>query len=194
MPTEKHDRRSQRTHRLLGDALVALLAEKRYDAITVQDIIERADVGRTTYYSHFPDKEALLLHEIERVVQLLAHQALADGEPSQPLLPSLALFRHVRDFQPVYQALIWGRSSELIFKKVEAQVAGSIEQRLAGLVRPDQPPAVPLPVLARFVAGTFLMLLKWWMDGKKAPSPEQMDAMFRHLVQPSVESALRVEL
>jgi AcrR family transcriptional regulator len=194
VPTEKKDRRSQRTRRLLGAAFVALLAEKRYDAITVQDVIERANVGRTTYYAHFQDKEALLLSEIERVVHLLEHQALAAGEPEQPLLPSLALFHHVRTFQPVYQTLAWARGSDLIFKKIQAQVAGSIEQRLASLVRPGQAPAVPLPVVAHFVAGTFLTLLKWWMDGKMVYAPEQVDAMFWRLIKPSVQSVLGFEL
>jgi AcrR family transcriptional regulator len=194
VPTEKQDRRSQRTRRLLGDAFLALLAEKRYDAITVQDVIERANVGRTTYYAHFQDKEALLLSEIERVVHLLGHQALAAGEPDQLLLPSLALFRHVRTFQPVYQTLGWARGSDVIFKKIQAQVAGSIEQRLASLVRPNHPPAVPLPVVAHFVAGTFLTQLKWWMDGRMVYTPEQVDAIFWRLVKPGVESVVGAEL
>ena len=116
MPDEKHDRRSQRTRRLLGDALVALLVEKRYDTITVQDIIERANVGRTTYYAHYKDKEDLLLSEIERVVHLLGYEALATGGAAQPLFPSLALFRHVQSFKPVYQALMWGRGGEQIIQ------------------------------------------------------------------------------
>lgn len=194
MAAEKQDRRSQRTRRLLGDALVTLLAQKRYDAITVRDILNRANVGRTTFYAHFPDKEALLLHEIERVIQLLGHQMQAGGEPVQPLLPSLALFRHVREFRPVYQTLVWGRSRELIFKKIEAQVAGSIEHRLARLVPAKPAPAVPLPVLARFVTGTFLTLLTWWMDNRTEYSPEQMDAMFWRLVRPSLEAELSVDL
>lgn len=190
MPTGKPDRRSQRTRRLLGDALVALLAEQRYDAITVQAISDRANVGRTTYYAHFKDKEDLLLTEIERVVHLLGQAARHAGQTGPAGLPSLLLFRHVREFQPVYRALVWGRGSELIFKKIQTQVAAHIEQHLAERVRPDHPPAVPLPVLAHFVAGAFLTLLKWWMDSKLAYTPEQMDAMFGQLVGPSLEAAL----
>jgi AcrR family transcriptional regulator len=194
VPNVKTDRRSQRTRRLLGDALVALMTEKRYDAITVQDIIDRANVGRTTYYAHFQDKEDLLLREIERVLHLLGHQALAAGEPAQPLLPTLGLFQHVREFQPVYQALVWGRGSELVFKKVQAQLTSLIEQRLAALAPPNREPTVPLPVLAHFVAGTFLTVLKWWMDGKASYSPEQVDDMYWRLVRPTVETALGIHL
>jgi AcrR family transcriptional regulator len=190
VPTEKQDRRSQRTRRLLGEALVALLAEQRYDALTVQAIIVRANVGRTTFYTHFRDKDDLLLHELERMVHQLGRQAHGAGQAGPAGLPSLLLFRHVREFQSVYQALVWGRDSELIFKRIQLQVAGLIEPQLAARVRPDHPPAVPLPLLAHFVAGSFLTLLKWWMDDRLAYTPEQMDAMFWTLVQPSLAAGL----
>ncbi len=194
MPTEKQDRRSQRTRRLLGDALVALLAEQRYDALTVQAIIARANVGRTTFYTHFRDKDDLLLAELERVVHQLGRAAHDAGQAGPAGLPSLLLFRHVREFQPVYQALVWGRDSELIFKRIQQQVAGLLEHQLAARVRADRPPVVPLPLLAHFVAGSFLTLLKWWMDSKLAYTPEQMDAMWWTLVQPSIEAVLGAPL
>jgi AcrR family transcriptional regulator len=197
VPTEKQDRRSLRTRRLLGEAMAALLAEQRYDAITVQTLCERANVGRTTFYAHFQDKEDLLLYEIEQVVEGMGHAALAAGQAAPAGLPSLLLFRHVRDFQPVYRALVWGRGSgrgsELIFKKIQAQVAGSIEAHLAGQVRPGRRLAVPLPVVAHFVAGSFLTLLTWWMDSKTVYTPEQMDGMFWALVRPSLEAVLGEE-
>jgi AcrR family transcriptional regulator len=191
MPTEKHDRRSQRTRRLLGDALVGLLAEKRFDAISVQDLVDRANVGRTTFYAHFTDKEDLLLSEIERMVHRLAAAPAAPHRPLGPAgLPSRLLFEHVREFQPVYQALTWGRGSERLFQKIETQVAALVEEGLAERARPETPPGVPLPVLGRYVAGTLLTLLKWWMDTKLAYTPEQMQALFTQLVQPSLDAAL----
>jgi AcrR family transcriptional regulator len=57
---KKVDRRTQRTRHQLGRALVGLVEEKRFDDITVQDVIDRADVGRSTFYTHFRDKEDLL--------------------------------------------------------------------------------------------------------------------------------------
>ena len=184
------DRRAQRTRRLLGDALVALLSEKHYDAITVQDILERANVGRTTYYAHYRDKEDLLLSELDRVVHRLGHQALEAGEAASPLLPSLGLFQHVQASRSLYQALLWGRGFEFLMKKVQAQLAQTIEPRLAALVPPGAATAVPLTVLANFVAGTFINLLRWWMDAKTPCSPEEVDAMFWRLVQPTLDALL----
>ncbi len=194
MPTEKHDRRSQRTRRLLGDALVTLLVEKRYDAITVQDIIDRANVGRTTYYAHFRDKEDLLLNEIGRVVHLLSEDALGAGEPINALLPSLGLFRHVQENRALYQALLWGRGFQHVIKRIQVQLTGLLEQRLEGLVPDETPLSVPVSVLANFVAGAFLSKLEWWMSSKAAYSAEQMDAMFWRLVRPGLESVLGTKL
>ena len=57
MATKAPDRRVQRTRKLLQDALMALILEKGYEAVTIQDIIDRANVGRSTFYAHFLDKQ-----------------------------------------------------------------------------------------------------------------------------------------
>src|SRR6478609_3575402 len=90
----RDDRRSRRSRRLLGDAFVALLQEQRYDTITVQQIIDRANVGRSTFYAHYLDKEDLLQSEIAGMVERLgAHMDTAPG--GARLIPSLALLRHL---------------------------------------------------------------------------------------------------
>src|SRR5215211_53883 len=75
--TEKEDRRSKRTRQLVSSALVDLMLEKQFDAITVQDILDRANVGRSTFYAHYTDKEDLLISEIARVIHQL--EAYAPG-------------------------------------------------------------------------------------------------------------------
>src|SRR5258708_13229784 len=109
MKRKKTDRRSTRTQRLLGEAFVALLLEKRYDAITVQDILDRADVGRSTFYEHYWDKEDLLTSQAEWLIESLGSQFEASPIPHSPdasvWLPSLALFEHIYDHYPLYQPL-----------------------------------------------------------------------------------------
>lgn len=194
MPAAKHDRRSQRTRRLLGDAMVALLAQKRYDAITVQDIIDRANVGRTTFYTHFRDKDDLLLSEINRVVHLLGDDAALLGERVSPLLPSLGLFRHVQANRALYQAVLWGSKFRHHIKLIQAQLTRLIEQRLTELAPAGRSLTVPLSVLANFVAGAFLAQLEWWMSSKAAYTPEDIDAMFWRMVKPGVEAVLGTKL
>ena len=133
----------------------------------------------------------VLMHGDREVsTRQLGRQAPGAGAAGPAGLPSLLLFRHVREFQPVYQALVWGRDSELIFKRIQTQVAGLIELQLASRVRAGQTLAVPLPLLAHFVAGAFLTLLKGGMDSKLGYKPEQVDAMLGRLVRPGFEAVL----
>ncbi|MBK8024899.1 MAG: TetR/AcrR family transcriptional regulator C-terminal domain-containing protein [Chloroflexi bacterium] len=183
--TTKEDRRSQRTRRLIGNALVELMLEKRFEDITVQDILDRADVGRSTFYAHYRDKESLLLSEIERVIQQLdAYASEVRGAPFS-LLPSLELFRHVQEHRRLMQAFVWGRGAEALTHEFQMRVAKIIERNLVTRVGEAKPTAVPLPVMASFVATTFLMLLRWWFDEQMRHTPEEVDGMFQALVLPA---------
>lgn len=190
----KTDRRSQRTRRALGEALTTLMRQKPFSAITVQDILERANVGRTTFYAHFLDKEDLLMKEFQRVVHELDRATLVSDPAAAQLLPSLALFQHVKEFQAIYKALTFGRGLELIYKHFLAQLSAFVELRLAQLAPAGRSPKVPLPLLAHWLAGTFLSLLTWWLDHKMVDSPEHMDALFWQIARPSVSDALDITL
>ena len=189
MEGEKPDRRSQRTRRLLTNALGELMFEKRFDAILVQDILDRADVGRSTFYGHFSSKEALLYSSLgEMLHSLELHIAQKDGAAT--LLPSLGLFRHVKEHQRLYKALFSSNSLEPMARNLQQQLAQLVESNLTALLPTGRRPAVPLPILADFVAGAFLTLLRWWIEGNDVYSPEQIDAMFQQMVLPGVKSAL----
>ena len=113
MKVIKEDRRSRRTRKLLGDALVSLILEKSYDSITVRDIVERANVGRSTFYAHYYDKEDLFRSEFDELLSALGiHVELMDEERHQ-LVPSLELFRHIQEHHQLYKALIWGKGDLL---------------------------------------------------------------------------------
>jgi AcrR family transcriptional regulator len=173
---ERTDRRSQRTRHLLSAALVELIREKDYNTITVNDIIERANVGRSTFYAHYRDKDDLFVGELDRVIQLLSHRI--PGHDEVPFFPSLELFRHVGEEYELYKALVWTPGIDLLMKHMQKSLSERIEQ---GLKNSGKNYDVPLPVLANFIAGSFLTLLKWWLENKRVYSPEQMDAIFRKL-------------
>jgi AcrR family transcriptional regulator len=190
MKNTKTDRRSQRTRKLLGDALVELMLEKRFEEITVQDILDRANIGRSTFYAHYTDKEQLLLSEIEHVIHELQVFAAESDGMHHGLLPSLELFRHVKEQRRLMQAFVWGRSAILLTQDFQTQVSRIIEGNLRSMIGNDFPSVVPLPVVANFIASTFLMLLRWWFDENMQQTPEQMDGMFQRLVMPSLHGLL----
>ncbi len=190
MKTQKDDRRSQRTRQALHQALFALMREKRYDAITVQDIIDRANVGRSTFYAHFVDKEDLASTNIEQMLDGLI-QTPAPGAPAEHgLIATAALFEHVREQFPLFQMQHGGLGLELFFERSQAFWSQKIERDLQAQLPPGQSPAVPMPILANYVTGTWVTLLKWWLDNKMPYSPERMDEIFQQIVLPGVVAAL----
>ena len=194
MRNTRADRRSLRTRRLLSEALIALMMEKAYDSITVQDIIDRADVGRSTFYAHYRHKDDLLSREFERLVEELSQNIGYETEGSNPLLPSLALFRHVQQHYPLYKALVWGRGLDFVVKSTQVLLSHSVEKQLDGLLHDDEQSSSLLPVVSNYVAGAFLTLLQWWLDNTMVYSPERIDNLFQQLVMPGVQAALGVKL
>lgn len=187
---EKSDRRSRRSRRLIADALLALLQEKRYDRITVQEIIDRADVGRSTFYAQFHNKEAVLESELERVFDLLHEQQLAFAqESSNHLLPTLGLFRHIQETQSFYPALIRGLASDPHEQAVHRSLRDLAMRQLAHAAG-SAPLAVPAEIVADYLAGSLLTLAHWWLDHGSAYTPEQMEVVFQQLVMPGVRAVL----
>ncbi|HVU70978.1 MAG TPA: TetR/AcrR family transcriptional regulator, partial [Ktedonobacteraceae bacterium] len=94
MKQQKADRRSQRTYNLVSSAFAELLREKPYDEILVQDILDRAGIGRTTFYAHYFDKDDVLNSITEQILTMFTQQ-IAHSAASQRIVPSLELFEHI---------------------------------------------------------------------------------------------------
>jgi len=190
MNSERPDRRVSRTRRALHEALIGLILEKGYDAITVADIVDRADVGRSTFYAHFVDKDALLLGGFSALPALWAEEARApDGESGwTPFGFSLKMFRHADEERRLFRALLGQRSGAL--------VQSELDRVLADLVRADLERLHPigdvqkLEVAVRFVVSAYAGLLTWWCEHPAPAPPEEIDRAFRALVLPGVAGFL----
>lgn len=178
----KNDRRSQRTRQALGDALMQLMMEKGYEAVSIKDIIDRANVGRSTFYAHYADKDALFAGQLDRMIEMLIQHTSQGISEDNPYFPSLGLFQHIRDQWKLYKILSW-ESNSLHTQHLQKSISERIEERLLASGRTLN---VPAPVAANFMAGSLLALLKWWLDNKMIYSPEQMDEMFRKLALPGI--------
>lgn len=189
----KTDRRSERTRQLLSAALIELMLEQRYDEITVQDIIDRANVGRSTFYAHYLDKEDLLMSGFTRALDMLSQPPQQPGAEEQQALPSLArFFQHVQEHYQLYKALVRGGGVERLFKKSHQHMRRNIEQHLAELIPAGQAPRAPLPLVADYLASAVFSMLTWWLDNEMPHTPDQMDGLFQQLVRPGVEATLHV--
>jgi AcrR family transcriptional regulator len=188
--TQKEDRRSRRTRTLLGNALIELMLEKHFESITVQDILDRADVGRSTFYLHYTDKDSLLLSQIENIIHELEAYAAESSGNHHGLLPSLELFRHVKEQRRLMQAFVWGRGAEILTQDFQGQINKIIEKNILSMIGDSVTFSVPVSIMAKFVASTFLMLLRWWFDEDMQHTPEQMDEMFQKLVLPGIHKIM----
>ncbi len=185
MKQDKQDRRSQRTHRLVISAMLELMAEKSYDAITVQDLLDRANIGRSTFYSHYFDKEDVLASLAEQMLEMLSQQ-FSQRNAGQGIIPSLELFQHALQNQQHFRAMLRGHAREVLWDAAQASLSRTIEQTLAATLATKRSPSVPLTVMSQYLAGAFLNLLKWWLEAEMPYSPAQMDEMFQQLALPGV--------
>jgi AcrR family transcriptional regulator len=191
MKQQKADRRSQRTSRLVSSAFAELLVEKPYDEILVQDILDRADIGRTTFYAHYFDKEDVLNSIVELELELLTRQ-ISHAAAKQRVVPSLELFEHVYHTQnQQFLALMRSRAGEFLWEALQAALSRAIESALSTLCAEKRSPPIPLPVVSQYLAGAFLTLLKWWVAADMPYPPEQMESIFQQLALPGVWAMLK---
>ena len=186
MKQDKQDRRSQRTRQLVTSALLELLSEKSYEAITIQDILDRAGIGRSTFYSHYFDKEDVHASMIEQMLKGMAQQ-LSERNAGREIIPSLELFQHIYQDRPHFQAVAGiGPAGERLWETMQTALSKIIEQTLVSAGADKNPASVPLPVMSSYLAGAFLNLLKWWVKAGMPYSPEEMNRIFRRLALPGV--------
>ena len=187
---KKSDRRASRTRRSLNDALIQLILEKRYDAITVQNVIDRADVGRSTFYAHYRDKEDLFRSSWEGLLDSFVRHIEWEKARGGRFVPVRELFRHVQEFHPFYRALTRSGKTDWLFKTGLSYLTKTIERALTSRLANKPQPIVPIPVLSNYLAGGILTLLKWWLDHNMPYPPERMDEIFHELVMPGFRSVL----
>lgn len=172
------DPRVRRSVRALGHALVELLHERDFDAITVQDVLDRAGVGRTTFYAHYRNKEDVLFSGFESVIAMFAER-LDRPSTHQRLLPVTEFLAHIAEVDRFLAALRRSGKLEGMMSLMTDHMARLIEQRI--VAAPGAPPAVPPQLLARMLAAAFVEMLRWWTEQSARAAPAQMDATFHAL-------------
>ena len=185
---KKKDRRSARTQRSLSGALVSLVKEKRFDDITVQEVIDRADVGRSTFYSHFRDKEDLFQKDWEQFLDGFAQHIDWEKAGTGRFVPAVYLFSHLQEYQPFYKGLVRSQKADAVFKSGIIYLSQKIETALQGRLRGQPAPPIPIPILAHQLSSELFALLQWWLDHEMPYSPERMDEIFHQLVTPTFRS------
>ncbi len=179
---KKTDARVRRTRDALGDALVALMQEKAFETITVQEVLDRAHVSRSTFYMHYSDKDDLLMSDAEEFFEALSMALSEHDDKSDRVFPVQEFFHHLANVQPFYKALVKSSKFQENMELARGHFARGIERRLSELPRAKSIPASERSAIAFTHAGAMLSLLSWWLDRGMRETPGQMDELFHCMV------------
>jgi len=188
------DRRVQRTRRLLHKALMSLILEKKYESITVQEILDRADVGRSTFYMHFQDKDELLFSGFQYLQNFLESvqgaSATVPGKSYERIIGfSLAMFEHAHEYRRVNRALLGSHAEAVVRRRIQSVLAGIVSRELRlELQSRKRNLSVSSELLAHFLVSTYISVLTWWLKSKNPGSPKDIDVAYRQLVLPCLAS------
>jgi len=183
IPGESADARAVRTRGEIASALIGLMHEKNFNDISVQEICERAGVGRSTFYVHFQDKDELFIRHIVVFGRTLGGHLVWDPALGSYRFPARGLFEHVRQMKPLFDSLARARKTEFIMKIWHNNIVEVFAERILA-VRSGQTtaPAIPAEILAQQLAGTLMTLMFWWMDHHYPLTEEAMERQFQRLV------------
>jgi len=188
------DRRIQRTRQLLHGSLMALIQEKGFEALSVQDIIDRANVGRATFYAHFDSKEDLLASGIENLRESLRErqrqERSAGGSDEGLFAFSRELFIHANEHRTVFRAMVGKRSGAVVQQLLQKMLVDLVRDEVKDTWA-EKENETPIEAVSQFIGGGLFGLLMWWGNGKMRMAVDDVDSMFRRLAIPSVKAVSR---
>lgn len=172
---QSQDRRVRRTQHLLAKALIALTLEKGYDAVTIRDITERADVGYATFFRHYHDKDELLKDVLDVVLTELIDLLVPTLQSTDSTTLGVLLFHYVQQHSEVVRVLLERNALLQKIIKVTSQDVINKNTPLPGS-------AVPIEIAAYLIVTSSVALIRWWLDEQMPYSPERMGAIYHELI------------
>ena len=220
MPQNVPDRRVQRTRKLLQDALIELVSEKGYESVKIWEILDKANVGRSTFYAHFQDKDQLLhsildslddLFEQHKKQILDAAKNVGNTENTDLSIgssPTINLFQFVGENHRFFKAVLGNRGygifAKSVYDYVFAHVHGIFTEpvhadALVHLHEPfkmlrsrDRYGSLESEIAAHYFVSALMGILVWWVEKDMPCSAEEIDRIFRELAMPGFRHVLAV--
>lgn len=199
MGEEKPDRRVQKTRKALQEALIALILEKGYDTVMVQDILDRANVGRSTFYAHYHDKDDLLQSRFEELQKTFEEHAALVGqraasnqrESSESINLPLFMLHYIENEHRLFKALL-GKSGS---KKYVSHFQGFFLKYTRNVVKSHaQAPLAPyqFEIVTQYLSSVFMALIIWWIDSDMPCSVQNLYGLMMRLIEPGLKDVLEV--
>jgi AcrR family transcriptional regulator len=190
VPNEKTDRRVTRTRKLLQEALIELILEKGYESLTVQEILERAGVGRSTFYAHFRDKDELLMSGFEHMRASLKPPVATGMNDGKILGFTRTVFENAYEHRRLYLATAGRPSGAAVQRQLRRTFKGEVRADLAKFAPGKAKQDFAFELAVEFVVNSLITVLTFWMDRKTPLPPAAMEERFRILVVPGLLALL----
>ena len=189
------DRRIQKTKAALQQALISLMFEKNYQSIVVQDILDRANVGRSTFYMHYRDKDDLLVDGLQNLrADLLQAKKIYSAPTSKNhekvIAFSLALFEHTYGHKDLFKSLIGGQGWVIVRQHMEDMIIQLIKEEARPLFKKKSVSEIPFELFSYFLGSTFMSIITWWLNHRNPIPPKEINVLFRELVVPGLAAHL----
>jgi AcrR family transcriptional regulator len=173
-------RRVARTKAAIEDAFVQLVLERGYDQVTVEDITDRADLARATFYTHYPNKEAVQFSVFNRLTEDLV-QRLATGPRNVVHRDTIqAAYKQAAEMPDLYRACLSdARTRQAHLSTLSRYAEQNFRDRLTAR---DKQPRIPVPVMARAFVGAHVAILEAWLAGELDGDVEELAHMALELL------------
>ena len=187
---DMQDRRVKRTQKALARALISLTLEKGYEAITIRDITDQAEIGYATFFRHYHDKDALLKDVLDVVLDELTSLLQAPMSDANNETVGTLIFRYAREHNEVVLVLLSSRSSSELVRRIIEAGTQSVFSQNAPLAESHVPPEIA----ANHLVTSTISLIQWWVEHEMPYSPEQMGVIYQELIaRPTVAAAFASE-
>jgi len=189
----KSDRRVQRTRELLQKTLIELMDERAYESITIQEIVDRANIGRTAFYLHYHNKDELFMSCHEAIVSQfhlgLFHPLSREELLSSEIPPEMnSAYHHLEEGRALLYPIFQGKDSQLILRKIRDRSAREIQANLrASFDEADS--IIPLDMLANYLAGAQIAFMQWWLEKRRPNTPENLTQALHRLQRAAIRDA-----
>jgi AcrR family transcriptional regulator len=205
MAEARVDRRVNRTRRVLRESLMALVVEKGYDSVTIEDITERAELGRTTFYLHYKDKEELLLESIDTIADELTEKiyrevTARDGDGMDVRSPNrfrpiVFVFQHAVENRMLYQIILRGEGSTIAASRIRKIIFDAalvffnlqLDPGIKDALTKDQ-----MDLIAAYFSSSLLGFLTWWLETESKYSPVEMGDYYRRFFFDGMRSFIQM--
>ena len=169
--------RLRRTQKLLREALIALIEERGFDALTIGELTERALVSRAAFYRNYQDKYDLVDQIFEEAMSALL-AAIGDLGREHPPEIWVTFFEHIAEYERLYRALLGKQGSPWFVRKMRAALAGLLKER--GHL-PHGPNTTDRPVhsfsdafVPDLVSALFVEAITWWLEQGRHYTPREI--------------------